>query len=321
MEKNNERRFTAMNHPFAHEVIGKPPGTILGSMQEDYPNNFDAETTDLFRRREILLLLTGQEQAFEVTGRDASGQPKIYHIRLGIHRDAEGHTVGLMGVMQDITEIRRIGRELIDVSMREQQRLARDLHDNLGQLLTATACKIKLLDYEIEDKQTAIKTSLADIIDLVNRAARETRALSHGLNPVDIERGGLVSALKELADSTVIYTRMNCRFTTDHNLPELSKEISNQLYRIAQEAVSNAVRHADAKSIDIHLAHELGVVVLTITDDGSGLPTDQENTASGMGIRIMNQRALMINGTLECRNREDRGTEVVCRCPITPAGG
>jgi len=315
--KNSERRFTAMNHQFAHEVIGKPSDIITGRMQEDYPDTFDADTLDLFRKRESALLLTGHEQPFEVTGQDASGQPKIYRIRLGLYRDANGNTAGLMGVMQDITEIRRIGKELIDVSMREQQRLARDLHDNLGQLLTATACKIKILDFAIDDHQTELKSSLADVINLINRAAREARAFSHGLNPVDVERGGLVNALKELADSTSVYSQMACQFTVGPNHPELDKEVSNQLYRIAQEAVSNAMRHAGATTIDIHLAHQLGNVVLTITDNGSGLRADYLHATSGMGLRIMNQRALMISGELECRNRENGGTEVVCRCPAT----
>jgi PAS domain S-box-containing protein len=316
--KNIERRFTAMNHQFATDVIGQPANKVIGRLQEEYPENFDAESLDLLRRKETTLLLTGQEQPFEVIGRDATGRHIIFRIQLGLYHDADGKTAGLMGVMQDITEIRRIGRELIDVSMREQQRLARDLHDNLGQLLTATACKIKTLDYAIEENQTALKSSLAEVIALVNRAAREARAMSHGLNPVDVERGGLVRALQELADSTTVYARLTCRFSVADNLPELEKEISNQLYRIAQEAVSNAVRHAGATTIDIHLAPIAGDVVLTITDDGAGLPDGQEDATTGMGLRIMNQRALMIHGELKYHNRSSGGTTVSCRGPITP---
>lgn len=316
--KNTERRFTAMNHQFAADVVGLPADKVIGRLQEDYPENFDVESLDLLRRKETSLLLTGQTQPFEVMGRDAAGRQKVFRIQLGLYLDADGKTAGLMGVMQDITEIRRIGRELIDVSMREQQRLARDLHDNLGQLLTAIACRIKILDYAIDEHQTELKTSLSEVIALINRAAREARAMSHGLNPVDVERGGLVRALRELADSTAVYARLACRLTAAENLPELDKEISNQLYRIAQEAVSNAVRHAGATTIDIHLAHAEGDVVLTITDDGSGLSPEQEEAATGMGLRIMNQRALMIHGELECGNHHGGGTRITCRCPAAP---
>lgn len=311
--KNAERVFTAMNRRFARDVIGLEPDAILGRTHEEVTGCFEPEEIAAIRKREHELLREGRDEPFEITGRDADGAPRIYLVQLGLYRDEGGRIAGFMGIMQDITEMRRIGKELVDVSMREQQRLARDLHDNLGQLLTATACKIKALEYETDE--AALKASLGEVIALINRSAREARALSHGLNPVDVERGGLENALEELAASTEVYARLTCRFTAANNLPELDKDASNQLYRIAQEAVNNAVRHAGASRIDIVLARDGGDIVLTVRDNGSGMPARREGSASGMGLRIMNQRALMIHGELYCQARSGGGTDVICRCP------
>jgi PAS domain S-box-containing protein len=308
--------YIAMNHRYAVEVLGDKPELFIGRTREQAGNGHDADMLDQLAAREADLLNAGAGTAFELTGYDANGELRVYRVQLGLFRDTTGASAGLIGVLLDITEIRRIGKELVDVSMREQQRLARDLHDNLGQLLTAAAMKVKTLEYAVPEGEEAMKADLREVTALVNRSAREARALSHGLNPVDIERGGLVRALEELAASTEVYARLTCRFTATGPLPEIDKDASNQLYRIAQEAVNNAVRHASATRIEIHLGHAAGEIVLGIRDNGRGMPPRREGTGMGMGLRIMHQRALMIHGTLQCNPRTSGGTEVVCRYPI-----
>lgn len=308
--------YIAMNHRYAFDVLGDKPELFIGRTREQAGNGHDADMLDQLTGREAELLNTEAGTAFELTGYDANGELRVYRVQLGLFRDTAGTSAGLIGVLLDITEIRRIGKELVDVSMREQQRLARDLHDNLGQLLTATAMKIKTLEYGLPEGEEAMKADLREVTALVNRSAREARALSHGLNPVDIERGGLLRALEELAASTEVYAGLTCRFTSTGPLPDIDKDASNQLYRIAQEAVNNAVRHASATRIDIHLGRTEDEIVLGIRDNGRGLPRQREGSATGMGLRIMHQRALMIHGTLHCSPRTNGGTEVVCRYPV-----
>ncbi|HMO03596.1 MAG TPA: histidine kinase [Kiritimatiellia bacterium] len=308
--------YIAMNHRYALDVLGDKPEVFIGRNREQAGNGHDAGMLDHLAAREADLGSSGMSTSFEVTGHDANGELRVYRAQLGLFRDQAGTSAGLIGVLLDITEIRRIGKELVDVSMREQQRLARDLHDNLGQLLTATAMRIKALEYAAPEGDEAMKAELRDVTALVNRSAREARALSHGLNPVDIERGGLLRALEELAASTEVYARLTCRFTSTGPLPEIDKDASNQLYRIAQEAVNNAVRHASATRIDLHLGRTTNEIVLSIRDNGRGIPQRRDGTAAGMGLRIMHQRALMIQGTLHCNPRPSGGTEVVCRHPI-----
>lgn len=308
--------YIAMNHRYALEVLGDKPEVFIGRTREQAGNGHDAAMLDLLAEREAGLRANEAGSAFELTGYDANGELRVYRAQLGLFRTPAGDSAGLIGVLLDITEIRRIGKELVDVSMREQQRLARDLHDNLGQLLTAAAMKIKTLEYGVAEGDETMKAELREVTALVNRSAREARALSHGLNPVDIERGGLVRALEELAASTEVYARLTCRFTSTGPLPELDKDVSNQLYRIAQEAVNNAVRHASATRIEIHLGRSADEIVLGIRDNGRGMPARRDGTGAGMGLRIMHQRALMIHGTLHCNPRTSGGTEVVCRYPI-----
>ncbi len=308
--------YIAMNHRYALDVLGDKPDLFIGRNRAQAGRGHDPGMLDHLAAREAELVSSGTNTSFEVTGHDANGELRVYRAQLGLFRDKAGASAGLIGVLLDITEIRRIGKELVDVSMREQQRLARDLHDNLGQLLTATAMRIKALEYAVPETDEAMKTELRDVTALVNRSAREARALSHGLNPVDIERGGLLRALEELAASTEVYARMTCRFTSTGTLPDIDKDASNQLYRIAQEAVNNAVRHASATRIDLHLGRTADEIVLSIRDNGRGMPPQRDGTAAGMGLRIMNQRALMIQGTLHCTPRTSGGTDVVCRYPI-----
>jgi signal transduction histidine kinase len=318
--KDTAGRFTAMNAMFARDLLGGDPAAMIGRMIEEASPSFDSACLAAWQRHERAVLNGDEVDPLEVECRlpvSGGDRPRWLRIYLGLYRDATGAVAGLMGVVQDMTEIRRMGRELIDISMREQQRLARDLHDNLGQLLTAAACKAKMVGHGVvTDSGTA--AGLRAVIELVNRASREARAMSHGLNPVDVEQGGLVVALRELAASTEVYAKVTCRFVAKAGLAPLGKEVSNQLYRIAQEAVSNAVRHAGATEVVIQLQMWEGGVELTVSDNGQGMAgpgAEGGDHGNGMGLRIMRQRALLMQGSLRLLPAPGGGVQVVCRCP------
>jgi PAS domain S-box-containing protein len=321
--KDTAGRFTAMNKMFARDLLGGDPAALIGRPVEEVAPAFDADCLAIWQRHERAVLNGEAVEPLEVECRLAvspGGRPRWLRIYLGLYRDAAEEVAGLMGVVQDMTEIRRMGRELIDISMREQQRLARDLHDNLGQLLTAAACKAKVVGHGV-GTDSGVAAGLREVIELVNRASREARAMSHGLNPVDVEQGGLVAALCELAASTEVYTKMTCRFEARAGLVPLGKEVSNQLYRIAQEAVSNAVRHAGATEVEIRLQMREGEVELVIGDNGLGMDgrgAEGSDHGNGMGLRIMRQRALLLQGSLRLVSGLEGGVQVVCRCPAGP---
>jgi signal transduction histidine kinase len=156
---------------------------------------------------------------------------------------------------------------------------------------------------------------------LVNNAIESTRALARGLSPVNLERGGLQDALEGLSMHATELYGVPTVFT--HRLAgqsALGAELANHLYRIAQEAVRNAVRHGKARSIRLHLTTARAKVRLSITDDGVGMPPDALD-ASGMGLKIMCYRARMLGGDVSFEEAQPSGTKVVCECPLESSAG
>ena len=155
---------------------------------------------------------------------------------------------------------------------------------------------------------------------MLRGSAEKTFTLARGFYPAELQRHGLVRALEELASSTKELFRLPCQLRIKPKMPEIPLEIAVQLYRIAQETVHNAAKHAKAKQIVIGLAHTDGQVVLTVKDDGRGLRKDFDQS-QGMGQKIMRHRAETIGATLDIRNHPKGGVIMTCTLPtaaITP---
>lgn len=219
-------------------------------------------------------------------------------------------------VLQDVSERKLLERAILEVVNREQYRIGNDLHDGLGQELTGIALMLRGLGGRLAAEYPPILPEIEGITRLVNNAIESTRALARGLSPVNLERGGLQDALEGLAmhasDLYGVPTVFTRRLAGNR---ALSAEVANHLYRIAQEAVRNAVRHGEARSIRLHLSSVRAKVRLSITDDGIGLPPGAID-ASGMGLKIMRYRARILGGDVRFETAEPKGTRVVCECPM-----
>ncbi|HKE93401.1 MAG TPA: PAS domain S-box protein [Povalibacter sp.] len=221
-------------------------------------------------------------------------------------------------VLQDVSERKQLERGILHAVNREQYRIGNDLHDGLGQELTGIALMLRGLAGRLTAEYPPLLPEIEGITRLVSNAIESTRALARGLSPVNVERGGLQDALESLAMHATELYGVPVVFT--HRLTgqrSLNAELANHLYRIAQEAVRNAVRHGQARSIRLHLSSVRAKVRLTITDDGSGMPVDAMN-AAGMGLKIMCYRARILGGDVSFAPVEPRGTRVVCECPFEP---
>ena len=225
--------------------------------------------------------------------------------------DSGGHIIA-SGI--DITESRRLEKALLEISAREEQRIGQDLHDGLGQHLTGIAFMSKVLEHKLAEKSEAEAADAGKIVKLVNEAIHKTRELSRGLLPVASDAGGLVSALERYSTEVQDLFGVACRFECDCGMPIQDETVASHLYRIAQEAVNNAVRHARCKNISISLCSEDGGLALTVRDDGVGIAENVSNNV-GMGLHIMNYRANMIGATLRIERCQDEtsGTLVTCR--------
>jgi two-component system sensor kinase FixL len=219
-------------------------------------------------------------------------------------------------VVQDVSERKLLERAMLQAVNREQYRIGNDLHDGLGQELTGVALMLRGLAGRLGTEYPPILPEIEGITRLVNNAIESTRALARGLSPVNLERGGLQDALEGLAmHASELYgvpTVFSHRLGSNRTL---NAELANHLYRIAQEAVRNAVRHGQARSIRLHLNSVRAKVKLSITDDGIGMPAGAMD-AAGMGLKIMCYRARILGGDVSFEAAEPSGTRVVCECPI-----
>ncbi|MFQ5989544.1 MAG: PAS domain S-box protein, partial [Candidatus Methylomirabilales bacterium] len=217
----------------------------------------------------------------------------------------------LRGFMIDITERKRLEKEILEVSAREQRRIGQDLHDGLGQHLTGIAFLSKVLEQKLAAKSLGEAAEAAEIAALVNDAVTQTRDLARGLCPVQLEANGLVAALQELSSKTESLFNVSCRFQCDHPVLIHDNAVATNLYFIAQEGVSNAIKHGRARHIVIGLTVSKDRITLMVKDDGIGFPEVVEEH-TGMGLHIMNYRARMIDGTLTFQRDPEGVTTVIC---------
>jgi signal transduction histidine kinase len=224
---------------------------------------------------------------------------------------AERVRQGADALARETTSRQRLERELPAICDRERRRLGRDLHDALGQHLTATALAAQVLHEKLAARPAPEANEARTIATLVEEGIGMARDMARDLTAVDVATRGLDAELRRLAERTARLSGMDCRASCHGGVPSLDASTSTHLYRIAQEAVTNAVKHSRGRRIDVRLDHRDGYVLLEVADDGVGLPTDGERSG-GVGIRFMRCRAEMIGG--ECRvTRSARGgTTVSC---------
>ncbi|MBU6302859.1 MAG: response regulator [Verrucomicrobia bacterium] len=213
--------------------------------------------------------------------------------------------------------VRRLEQEIVNAVEEEKQRISMDLHDGIGSKLTAIQLDCRSLE---DGLRKAGHREAADQANKIDRLLRETigevRVLSRELHPVYPDPFGLEGALGQLAERVSRGGKVVCRFTGPPDLLFEDSIAANHLFRIAQEAVNNAVRHGEATMIDIEAREAPGSgFVLRIADNGSGFDATEVSGSGGLGLHTMEYRARALGGTLSVRSGGNGGTEVVCQTP------
>lgn len=221
---------------------------------------------------------------------------------------------------REMQERRRLEKELLETAEREQRRIGHDLHDSLCQHLTATALAGQLLGQKLAAKSIPEAAAANHLVELVEEAIDLTRTLARSLHPVEMQGEGILDGFRELAASAVDRFKIVCEFKCRPELVPLNFDAAANihLYRIVQEAITNAVKHGKAGHIAIDLEVENGTAVLTVTDDGNGISKIRQD-GQGMGLRIMAYRASMMGGSFDIGRLPWRGTRVTCKFPATSA--
>jgi PAS domain S-box-containing protein len=215
---------------------------------------------------------------------------------------------------RDITERRRMEKEFLEITERERELIGQEIHDGMGQVLTGIAVMSKGLALNLKGKLSEEMENALTISKLASKAIAQTRDIAKMLCPVDIETGGLVSALTKLASTTETIMGVKCRFQCGKSVSVKDLVEAKQIYRIVQEAATNAVRHGKAKNINIKLRSTKKGMVLSIENDGMNFPAVSGNKR-GFGLRIMQYRVDLIGGSLDIRKGDKEGTVVTCVFP------
>lgn len=205
----------------------------------------------------------------------------------------------------------QLEQEIIKISEREQQRIGRDLHDGLCQYYAAVGCAAGSLKRSLEGEGSLSVAAAAEIEDLIMEGVGQTRSLARGLFPVENDDAGLQSALAELTANASRLLTLKCTFLSDEVVAVRDNERATHLFRIAQEALNNAMRHGQATEATISLRANDGTVSLSVADNGVGFPR-QLPERRGLGLSIMQFRARMIGAKLDIAPNPAGGTLVMC---------
>ncbi len=294
----------------------RPPSVFLGANVREV---LGPALGDMFQSSIERTLSTGVVQAIEYR-LPLDGCSGDFEARFAPSSDDE-----VLVVVRDVTEQKRLQKEILEISNREQERLGHDLHDGIAQQLMGIALLCKVLQKQLEREAIPAAEQASQIEKLVEDALSQTRSLARGLAPVEIEAGGLEAALEDLARGIERMHGVRCVFRSDRRVLIGSRAEALHLYRITQEAVSNALRHARPTRIVIDLSSVNGRRRLTVMDDGIGIASNRESSRkkgslAGMGLHIMRYRARMIDAIFDVRPAPEKGTIVTCEWSGAPEG-
>lgn len=218
--------------------------------------------------------------------------------------------IALDDLQSETRERRRLEGEILAVSEREQARLGSELHDNLGQQLVGTAMLLQVLANQLTGEAHPLAADAKRIQEYLAESLATTRSLAKSFYPVTLEQAGLRVALEELAVRTELQTKVRSEVVMDPDFT-LEKESAIHLYRIVQEALTNAIKHGRASYVRIECHSKPGLQKVVVTDDGRGftMPSDK---ASGLGLHLFQYRARLIGAEVEIRNCAAGGCQVIC---------
>jgi signal transduction histidine kinase len=269
------------------------------------------------REQETRLIAQTLEQQISQAWEESLRDGRTYHVSICPFVDTDATPVVLeMGI--DITQRKEVERQIAQISEQQRRAIGKDLHESVGQKLTGLRFLFQALIGRVRDELPG-EVPLADQAqEVLQEAIGQIRATARGLDPIGLEGDSIADVLDRLAAETEQLYDVRCRVKCDEHL-DLSPSHALQLYRIAQEAVSNATRHGKASRISLSILRRADGIMLSIVDDGVGLGP-QAAAPDGFGLKIMRHRAAVMNASLQVQPGNTGGTTVSCFLPLSSDG-
>ena len=302
---DRDGRMTSVNQA-GERVLGRSRGDLIGRNIVDF---ITADQRTSARQWLSRLVQGGGTTDTEWDVVAASGERIKLEISARLLRQEK---LEVEGIARDITERKRLEREILEISNREQRRIGRDLHDGVCQQLAGIAFLTSTLAEELAEEGVRSSSQAEKISGMINEVIDQTRGVVRGLFPVRLEEKGLVAALEELAANASEAFKIQCGFSVEGPALTVENEVALHLHYIALEAVANAAKHSRTASVDIALQPAGERWLLTIRDYGCGFVPPGPNH-DGMGLRILRYRAKVIGATLHLQSQPGSGTTVTCQ--------
>lgn len=312
----DQRGIIVSANPSTERIFGYGPNELVGqNVSILMPTPYSHEHGEYLKR----YLQTGEAKIIGI-GREVMGKRKdgsIFPIDLAV---SEVGQLGLFtGIIRDISDRRNLQRDILSIADDEQHRIGQDLHDSVQQELAGVGMLTQTLLNHLTRDSSTIPVGVAEpLINLarkilagLTRAHQEIRDISKGLVSTRLDSTGFMDSLHELAARTDNLNNVHCAFKCEDPIIISDSSTATHLYRIAQEAVTNALKHAAPEHILIELGSEDDHLVLRVADDGCGF--DPEKTKTQMGLRTMQYRAGLIGGKLSIDPVENGGTLLTCK--------
>jgi PAS domain S-box-containing protein len=315
--KDVNGRYTLVNKRY-EEIFGLENEAVRGRLDYEF---LPAEVARQFSESDGKVLADRCAHQEEELIRHADGLHTYLAVKFPIYDD-QGLITGVCGILNDITalkkaqiQLRRLSGSIMDSQEKERSALARELHDELGQVLTALRMDSVWLNERLKRTEPAAAQRALTMCQLIDREIEEVRSMAFRLRPGVLDDLGLVDALELYTTDFERRTDTSCVFKHSE-VPDLADHVATAAYRITQEALTNVARHSEAARVDVVLEADRKRLFLTVTDDGRGFDAQNLAESEGLGIAGMRERAALVGGTLEVFSKPAAGARVLLTVPL-----
>lgn len=304
----------------AEEIFGYSQEEVLGeNIKILMPPPYSEEHNDYMKN----YLETGERKIIGI-GREVRGKRKngeVFPMTLSVSEIKVNGNIIFTGIIRDVSEQRRLENEILQISEEERRKIGQELHDGLGQMLTGIGLIAQNLANKLKSNELPGAEDVQEIADMVHEADQQARSLSHGLVHMEIEQEGLSIALQQLCRRAKRLFNIDCHLDIDTTI-ESEIEIKDKvavlhLYRIVQEAISNAVKHGYATKVRVELFSNNRYLQLKVIDNGIGFSsTNNKKEEKGIGLNTMIYRANLLGGNIDIDQTSEGHTIIDCRIPL-----